>query len=149
MALPPKFACFEKLDPVKNQAELQKTFNTIRWKKRNSEDESAATEVEMDVYDEENKLFDFRNLKATSLPFNQRVCIPPLADESTESKIAFARDQITDVLKTMNKQEACQMLTVVSKMVSEAYNNERKLERQCATRLISQAKCQLILFQTT
>ena len=41
LTLPPKFACYETIDTVKNQAELERTFSNFRWKKHMSSKDPA------------------------------------------------------------------------------------------------------------
>ena len=99
LALPPKFACYEKINTTKNKAELERTFTNLRWKEQIQKTQVTQNE-NSGVFQEESHTFNFVKLRATDVPFNQRVCIPPPSEESTESKLAFARQQVSKLLTT-------------------------------------------------
>ena len=106
LKLPAKFATYIEPRPLSFKANLEKTFMNLRWKKeinRNSGNSNNTNgennnNTDTSFYDFENKNFNLRNLKATSLPFNKRVMMPPLADNEMESKILYARNKLESII---------------------------------------------------
>jgi len=68
LTLPPKYAVFKKIEPIKIKAEIEKALTKYRWKK------------EID------------------LPFNKTVCMPPYADNEIETNINSAKLQLYKVI---------------------------------------------------
>ena len=95
LKLPPKYAVFETPNQLDFKANLEKTFNRIRWKRQFEEVEKQKAETELNTvtgsvatpktevcfFNEESKTFNGKNLSASSLPFNKRVCIPECAED--------------------------------------------------------------------
>ena len=107
LSLPPKFAVFSKVKPLKCKAEVEKAFTKLRWKRefeRRKINEETEEEVDdHDFYDKEGKNFDLTRMRPTDLPFNKRVFMPPYADEETEAKIQLAKMQINAAIEEYAK----------------------------------------------
>ena len=114
LKLPPKFAVYKKSDLLMLKAQFEKAITCLRWsenearnnseQEHNNNRESEGTNNEtqryprQELFDQEENNFDFSFLRATHLPFNKRVYMPPDADERKEAKIAHARVEIERLL---------------------------------------------------
>ena len=107
LSLPPKFAVFSNVKPLKCKAEVEIAFTKLRWKRefeRRKINEETEEEVDdHDFYDKEGKNFDLTRMRPTDLPFNKRVFMPPYADEETEAKIQLAKMQINAAIEEYAK----------------------------------------------
>ena len=99
LTLPPRFAIYPKLQSIATKADVEKTFTKLRWKRdiEDAAENQSDTEAEdecANFYDSKENSFNMSRLRATNLPFNKRVCMPPFADEDTEARIQFAKTKI-------------------------------------------------------
>ena len=105
LSLPPKFAVFKKVNTLNCKSEVQKAFTKLRWKRTLENSNRDATEENSvkssadlpGFFDDETHEFDLGRQRATNLPFNKRVCMPPAVDEETEAKIQMAKVKLSKV----------------------------------------------------
>ena len=95
LKLPPKFSMFEKPDILLFKANIEKTFNRIRWNKvfESVETTNEGENVSTEFFDAETNTFDGQNLASCDLPFNKRVHIPEYADKETEAQFTLCRSR--------------------------------------------------------
>ena len=87
LTLPPKFAAFSKIDSTDCEAQVEKGLAKLRWsiQKREREVQAGTEESEESPsFKPSANLFDFRFMRATELPFNQRIALPDRVDDATE-----------------------------------------------------------------
>ena len=92
---------FEKPDVLLFKANIEKTFNRIRWNKvfESAENDSYESEASTDFYDAETNTFDGQRIASCGLPFNKRVCIPEYADEETEARLTLCRSKLVEAVQ--------------------------------------------------
>ena len=91
-------------------AQFEKVITKLRWKIQIDKNKVNKETCET-FYDYENNNFDTTRVKATDLPFNKRVYIPPCADEHIESKISFARIKVKETIDKFSKMKTYTNLT--------------------------------------
>ena len=96
LLLPPKHKTFPKLNIESFETELEKCIIKAKWekirnetaketKKKNIEcDNEVGKDLPNDVFNDEKKVIDFRNLRSTELKNNKRIVIPDLDDDEEE-----------------------------------------------------------------
>ena len=108
LQLPPKYAVYEKVDTLRFKAEVEKTFNRIRWNEQFNEqasestsegNENGATPSQANFFDEETNAFDGKSIQNNSLPFRKRVGIPECAKATTEAKLTLCKQRLEDIVK--------------------------------------------------
>ena len=82
MLLPPKYAVFDKIDPMECEGQVEKGIAKLRWSIKNEEQNE--NEEHEPVFDVENKTFDLRNMRATDQSFNSRITLPRAIDDDHE-----------------------------------------------------------------
>lgn len=105
LSLPPKFAVYEKINTVECEVEIEKGLAKLRWTKAKQvtadDDERSesnqAVEESKSVYNQEKMSFDFRNMRATDLPFNKRICLPGPLEEAAEISIQNLKGRLNQI----------------------------------------------------
>ena len=92
----PSFTVFRNMSAIECEAEIEKALTKIRWSKAN---ESRETEITPEnarraanvkcqgTFDMETDSFNFKNARATDLPFNSNTFIPKPLDETQEIQL--------------------------------------------------------------
>ena len=91
LSLPPKFAVFKRIDPLVTKAQIEKSFAKMRWKLEIVSDEEDENDK---FYSTDENNFDLSRMRATDLPYNKTVKMPPYADEETEVKLNYAKSEL-------------------------------------------------------
>ena len=90
LSLPPRFAVYNRVDVQQCEAEIEKGLAKLRWTNGKQtevheggegREEDQVEEERSVVYDIGNETFDFRNMRASDVPFNKRVHLPKPLDE--------------------------------------------------------------------
>ena len=87
LALPPKFATYEKVELEPCEAEIEKALAKLRWEEKKKNMDQEGNELPADEkrwHDARTKTIDMRELRATELPFNNRIYAPKPLDNETE-----------------------------------------------------------------
>jgi hypothetical protein len=100
LELPPKFALYDSIDPVECEAQIEKGLAKLRWSLRKRErEELGAVDVERTLYSGEDNSLDFREMRATDLPFNMRVCLPGALVDEKEIAMYSLKLKLKEVIK--------------------------------------------------
>ena len=135
LKLPPKFSRIYKPDKLDFKANLEKSFMCLRWKKaiesstKCDNDKNNRNIENNHFYDFETKTFNLKDTRATSVPFNKRIVIPPLANDNYESKIQFARNKLKKVIdkferKRDNNNESTEVTNGIKSLKKRLKNKE-------------------------
>ena len=117
LKLPPKHTIFPKLDVEQFETELQKCEVKCRWQtqreQRENENKNKKKEMGIDVttnneetkevFNEETKTIDFRNMKATDMKMNKRIIMPELDDDEEEIRRSNVKHNLKQIF--MNYRE--------------------------------------------
>ena len=115
--MPPKFAVYEKANTDECKAEIEKGLAKLRWTKRkqvekgdkdkpkSGESQDLNGERERTIYHVKSKTFDFLNMRATDLPFNQRVHLPDPLDDESEIAIQNLKAKLNQITEEYVKSE--------------------------------------------
>ena len=103
LQLPPKFAVYNKINPLIAKSQIEKAFTKLRWKKEIPSDDE--DEDPREFYNQEDNTFNLERIRATDLPFNKTVRMPPYADEDTEAKIDFAKSELYKIVGKYHEEE--------------------------------------------
>ena len=90
LALPPKYATYERVESESCEAEIEKTLAKLRWEEKRKEFEQEGNEPPMDErrwHDIQTKTFDMRKFRSTDLPFNNRIYAPKPLDNEKETSL--------------------------------------------------------------
>ena len=98
LSLPPKYAMYDQVDPVKCQAEIEKALTKLRWERisnqkpgetahtnegdqsiriNRSNDDPINNNSDASIRNNQKSTTDFRKKRATDFDFNRRVYLPP------------------------------------------------------------------------
>ena len=102
LSLPPKYAVYSKVDTTDCAAQVEKGLAKLRWSIKENEREEREGESDERMSYKPANVFDFRYMRATELPFNQRITLPDRVDDATEIKMYSLKQdlkKITDVMK--------------------------------------------------
>ena len=117
LSLPPKFAVYDRVNTDECEAEIEKGLAKLRWTKRkqfekddpnkhqNGENQVTDGERERTIYNIKSKTFDFRNMRATDLPFNKRVHLPDPLDDESEIAIQNLKTKLNQITEEYVKGE--------------------------------------------
>ena len=111
LALPPKFALYENIDPLKLEIQVEKANSKLRWSINQKEkDREGNFRPERDqLFNPVTNTFNFRDMRGTDVPFNRRIKLPPAVNITLESKMRSLSEKLKDATKeyidrTSNKQ---------------------------------------------
>ena len=99
LKLPPKFAIYKKSSELVLKSQFEKAITCLRWNVKQETGEKEQSYPRESVFDHEENNFDFRFMKANTLPFNKRVYMPPYADETTKARITHTREEIEKLIE--------------------------------------------------
>ena len=88
LALPPKFATYEKVKSERCEAEIEKSLAKLRWEEKKKNIDPDGNELPREVkrwHDVKTKTIDMREFRSTDLPFNNRIYAPEPLDNETET----------------------------------------------------------------
>ena len=100
-----KCSRIHKPDKLDFKANLEKSFTCLRCKKatessaKYNKNKNNKNMKNNHFYDFETKTFNLEDTRATSVPFNKRIVIPPLANDDFDSKIHFARNKLEQIIE--------------------------------------------------
>ena len=111
LALPPKFALYENIDPLKLEMQVEKANSKLRWsinQKEKDREGNLRTERE-EIFNPITNTFNFRDMRGTDVPFNKRIRLPPAVSITWESKMRSLSEKLKKTTKeyidsTSNKQ---------------------------------------------
>ena len=89
LSLPPEFAVYSSIDEADCEAQVEKGLTKIRCSvgKQESQAGEPVDEEEQTSFSTGVNSFDFRYMRATELPFNQRITLPKSVNLSIEIKM--------------------------------------------------------------
>ena len=101
---------YEKIDVDKTIAEIEKGMVKYRYDMNAEQERGDTTKKrkstkENRVYDPDKKSFDFRNMKATDMPNNKKVGIPPVTQTTEELRIRVLKSELIKVTEAYSKEE--------------------------------------------
>ena len=92
LMLPPRYAVFDRVKESDCKAEIEKGMAKFRWSYENSEERENVNYIE-------GNTFDFRNMRATHLPFNKRITLPKAINQEVEVEIQSLKLKLQTVTK--------------------------------------------------
>ena len=133
--LHPKYTVYEKLNPGKFAAEVEKALTEVRWDRgfrqrrephENGNDQNTTKEEREGCYDFTTKTYDMRKLASTDLPFNSRVYLPNPLDEPTEVAMQMMKRKINTVANRYTERSKRQKVN----LTTEQRRGIRSLKRK-------------------
>ena len=99
LALPPKFALYEDIDPLKLEIQVEKANSKLRWaiKQKEQENEGNLRTEREKIFNPTTKTFNFRDMRGTDLKFNRRIKLPPAVNITWESKMRLLSERLKEV----------------------------------------------------
>ena len=99
LSLPPKFAVYSSIDEADCEAQVEKGLTKLRWTvgKQESQAGDPVEEEEQTSFRTSVNRFDFRYMRATELPFNQRITLPKSVDLSIEVKMQDLKKELKKI----------------------------------------------------
>ena len=98
LTLSPKYAVFEEVKVMDCKAEVEKGITKYRWSYMAEKSETQVGGLKKsDLHFIQDKRLDFRNMKATDMPFNKRVVIPNAIKQEEEVKIQMLKQRLEEV----------------------------------------------------
>ena len=106
---------YDKVNTNECETEIEKGLAKLRWTKRkqfekddegkhqNGESQDLNGERDKTIYNIKSKTFDFRNMRATDLPFNKRVHLPDPLDEESEIEIQNLKAKLNQITEEYMK----------------------------------------------
>ena len=104
LSLPLKYAVFSKIDTTDCKAQVEKGFAKMRWsiQKREREEQNGEEEQdERNSFKPATNVFDFRMMRATDLPFNQRVKLPDPVNDDMEIKMHSLKRELERITEAV------------------------------------------------
>ena len=141
LSLPTKFATHSKVTEEECQAQIEKTMAKLRWECTAREKETNGDELPRDDatwHNCETKEMDFRLMKATDLPFNKRISVPPPMNNATEISIQN--------LKT--KLNTCTATYVENQHIGRISNLSEEERRGLASLKEKKKRKEIVIFET-
>ena len=98
LSLPPKYAIHSKINTTDCEAQVEKGLAKLRWsiQKRGREEQDEEPSESISFKPSAN-VFDFRFMRATDLPFNQRVKLPDRVQDATEIKMCNLKQELKKI----------------------------------------------------
>ena len=128
LSLPPKYAVHAKLDVVDCEAQVEKGLAKLRWSIKESEREDAVGRpIVSGAFKTGTNSLDFSLMRATDLPFNQRISLPDRVDDATEVKMFTLKERLKEVTEEVRSQldlERSGNLSVSQREVSHHFQGE-------------------------
>ena len=109
LKLPPKFSLYERIDVEKTIAEIEKGMVKLRYEKNfeqttNNGDNRSQPPPVGPIYKQEDNTFDFRNMRATDMPNNKKVYLPPITNSTEEMRMQILKRELTSVTEEYSKE---------------------------------------------
>ena len=136
LKLPPKFSVYDKVNAIECEIQVEKGITKYRWatqaKKREAEQlsrgETPNEDERQPIYDSSSKVFDFRHMRGTDLPFNKRITLPGPTDEETEITLhalksrlnkrtrEYVQNNTNDTASNMTSQQKRGLKSIIGKI---------------------------------
>ena len=124
LMLSPKYAVFDKVDSLDCRAEVEKAMAKYRWSYTTNESERNETSYL------KGQTFDFRNMRATDLPFNKRVFLPKAIKQEVEIEIQILKQRLqmvtTEYITNDNRNNMLSNLTRKQKSGLKSLKKRKK-----------------------
>ena len=102
------FAVYDKVDLSDCMGETEKCFAKIRWSRSWNK-----SEEKLGYYNHDTRTFDYVNMRACDLPFNQRIHLPSPLPPGDEIALQVLRDKLLNLTKeyisTATSSELCNL----------------------------------------
>ena len=137
LSLPPKFAVHEKVNTEEASVAIEKGMSKLRWEITKQSNTHMNINNSKHYYDFTNKTFDFRHMRATDLPFNKRVHLPPPMNERSEIEAQALKTEMIEATEEYIKEH------------NEIWTNLSKNQKAGLKSLLKKVKENNIIIQQT
>ena len=106
--LGPNYRTFDRVSETATEAAIERSYTKTRWRenhKNHRKSDMGGNMKEKVVYDHEERLLDFRNLKSTDLKVNNNVIMPNPASNDYETDMASIKKALLEVIREYIKEQ--------------------------------------------
>ena len=100
LSLPPKYSIHAPIDTTDCEAQVEKGICKLRWSIKSKEAEERGEVDDRQPFRGANS-FNFKNMRATDLPFNKRICLPEPVDDATEIVLYDLKLRLKEATRTV------------------------------------------------